>query len=259
MFPDIISCAETGNRIRQTVDHVVDSRMCDFKDLVTIQHNFPTLHLNQKMLYLQHNAETFFQDMDSATISSVNSQSVLHNYKAMLDHWQRKEFKNRDALVSFLRAEDYHYRSFLSHLNEYSSHDMAIIIQSTESLLSQVASDTRRYSLDWAEVVTYMSVRTNRRLIQNADTCLSGLSYSSMQNDRQAAMTLPMLLHPYTNLNQFTLGMRTPGQYAQLMDMGDKISIAINSQQCKQFIPASRFDSLPNKLIKEYIAFVMNH
>ncbi len=255
---DIISCAEIGNRIHHLVDHAVDDYKCDYKDLVILQHNFPTMHLNKKMLHLQQDADIFFQGMDSAFISSVDSKSAFRNYKAMLLRWQKQEFNNHDILRAFLKEEDYHYRSFLAHLYEYSSQDAATIIQGTEILLSRIFSDADRYSLDGDEVIVFMSVRVNRRLIQNTDVCLSNLTYSPVQNQRQAAMAVSMLLNPYTNFNQLTLGMRTPGQYAQLMDRGEKISLAINSIQGRQFMSDADFDNLPNKLIKEYVAFVMN-
>lgn len=254
---DIISCAKIGDRIHQTVDRSIDNYRCDFKNLLTIQHKVPTVHLNKKMLHLQHNAEVFFQGLDSVFIPSVNSVSAFHSYKSMLERWREKEFRNREVLMSFLREEDYHYRSFLSHLYDYSPQKPAAIIQETENLFSRISSDADRYSLDLDEVLVYLSIRTSRRQIQNTNVCLS--YFSSIQNEFQAAMTMSMLLNPYADFNPLTLGMRTPGQYAQLMNIGGKLPLAINSIQSKQFITISCLDSLPNKLIKEYVAFVMNN
>lgn len=72
-------------------------------------------------------------------------------------------------------------------------------------------------------------------------------------------LTVSMLLNPYADFNWLALAMRTSGQYGQLLEMSGKIPEAIHTMECKQLVSVLNIDSLSNKLIKEYIAFVMNH
>ena len=256
---DIIKCSQIGNRVNQSVNHIIDRQVCSLKDLVKIQYGFPVLCLNNQQLHFLYESELYFSGMDSIPIQSKGAKQVLNSYKDMLGRWLKREFRIRGDVMSFLKEEDYLYRQVLCHLYEYSSHDIIPIIRSTESLLVRMAADVKKYTLDWDEISIYMAVRTNRRLIQNADVCLSFIDRGALRTERQAMLTIPMLLNPYADFNQLVLAMRTSGQYDQLLEMSEKIPKAIHTIGCKQLVPISNIDSLSNKLIKEYIAFVMNH
>ena len=256
---DIIKCSQIGNRVNQSVNHIIDGQVCNLKDLIKIQYGFPVLRLNKKQLHFLHESELYFSGMDSIPVQSKGAKQVLKSYRDMLGRWLKREFRIREDVMSFLKEEDYMYRMFLCHLYEYSSHDMIPIIRSTESLLVRMAADVKKYTLDWDEVSTYMAVRTNRRLIQNTAVCLSYIDQGALRTERQAMLTVPMLLNPYADFNQLVLAMRTSSQYDQLLEMSENIPRAIHAMEYKQLVSISSIDSLSNKLIKEYIAFVMNH
>ena len=256
---DIVRCSQIGSRVHRTVNHIIDGQVCGLDDLVKIQYGFPLLCLNQKQLYFQHEGELYFNGMDSNPVQPKKAKQVLSGYKNMLGGWSQNGFRTREDIMSFLKEEDYYYRLFLCNLYEYSSHDMMPFIHSPENLLARMAADVRKYSLDWNEISIYMAVRTNRRLIQNATACLSSLDQGILQTKRQAMLTVSMLLNPYADFNWLALAMRTSGQYGQLLEMSGKIPEAIHTMECKQLVSVLNIDSLSNKLIKEYIAFVMNH
>lgn len=256
---DIVRCSQMGSRVHQTVNHIIDGQVCSLEDLVKIQYGFPLLCLNKEQLHFQHESELYFDGMDSNPVQPKKAKQVLSGYRNMLGKWSQNGFKSREDIMFFLKEEDYFYRLFLCNLYEYSSHDMIPIIHSTDNLLMRMAADVRKYSLDWNEVSIYMAFRTNRRLIQNATACLSFLDQGVLRTERQAMLTVPMLLNPYADSNWLVLAMRTSGQYDQLLEMSEKIPRAIHTMECKQLVSVSNMDSLSNKLIKEYIAFVMNH
>lgn len=256
---DIVRCSQIGSRIYRSVNYIIDGQVCNLEDLVKIQYGFPLLCLNKEQLYFQHESELYFNGMDSNPIQPQKAKLVLSSYRNMLERWLQNGFRAREDVMLFLKEEDYFYRLFLCHLYEYTSHDMMPIIHSTENLFVQMATDVDKYSLDWNEISTYMAVRTNRRLIQNAAACLSFLDQGVLRTEWQAMLTISMLLNPYADFNQLTLAMRTSGQYDQLLEMSVEIPKAIHAMECKQLDSVLNIDSLSNKLIKEYIAFVMNH
>jgi hypothetical protein len=95
-----------------------------------------------------------------------------------------------------------------------------------------------------------MTMRSNRRLMQNADTCLADIRRGKVQDQAQASAYLWMLLQPFFTLDDFALELMTEEQRADF----DRLTRAVPqvAERFKRQFPDIQWDvSEITQLIEE--------
>ena len=134
---------------------------------------------------LRRAAETvrpFFASLDGHPACRDDRRQVLSTYRALLAESIRDGIHSRDDLTAYIAREDAVFRGFLTHLHELGSSDVADIACDTERCCSQVFLAAGRGEIAWRDAMLFLAMRTGRRLIQNAHTCIDDI-----RNRRAAA------------------------------------------------------------------------
>jgi hypothetical protein len=155
----------------------------------------------------------FFSDLDRQPILQDSSRHLLLHYELYLRVQAEGGFKSKAEVLDFLRHEDILFRTFLTHLSGLGNTALGPIREGTEAAcraIMEVPPD----SLSHEETVVLMTMRSNRRLMQNADTCLADIRRGKVQDQAQASAYLWMLLQPFFTLDDFALEMMTEEQRA---------------------------------------------
>ena len=148
---------------------------------------------------LRRAAETvrpFFASLDGHPACRDDRRQVLSTYRALLAESIRDGIHSRDDLTAYIAREDAVFRGFLTHLHELGSSDVADIACDTERCCSQVFLAAGRGEIAWRDAMLFLAMRTGRRLIQNAHTCIDDIRNRRVKTPQQACAYIWMLLQP---------------------------------------------------------------
>ena len=147
------------------------------------------------------NARSFFSSLDSIPPLAVDGKGVLSAYRRLLARTLQNGIHDLTGLKSFIKDEDAVFRSFLKRLNSLAGENMSDITKDTEQCCSQVFIAAESKEIPYRDVMIYMAMRTNRRLIQNAAACLNDVLKGKAENKSQAWGYACMILQPYISMD----------------------------------------------------------
>ena len=84
----------------------------------------------------------------------------------------RNGIHSRNELITYITKEDAIFRAFLSHLHDFEGESMADITRGTEQCCSQIFLAAERKRLPIGRLCFNLTMRTNRRQIQNMQICI---------------------------------------------------------------------------------------
>ena len=254
---DLTRCAIIRNDITNEIIRLTDSQLHTYADIIDIQQSFNKSNLRDRYPDIFHNAELFFNELTGKTNTGKTAHVILTEYTDKLLLWESRGFSSKQDMLEFIKEEDRHFVSFLDHLYEYDSKSVQSIIMETNHISKLMFQAANAGTLNTTELKIYMGIRTNRRLIQNAIKCADAIRLEQVQTPVQAAMTISILLNPYSNYNQICTGIHTKKQIEELRSLGKQIPPLINHLKQQGLINELSIDSLPNKIIKEHILITM--
>ena len=254
---DIARCALTKNTITDKLLKLVDGQRRSYEDIIVIQQS-----LNEYNHFMANteaflNAKVFFKTIENNISKNTTSHQVLVQYINTLTLWNTKDISSLKDIQEFIKEEDFLFINFLNYLYQYNSEDVQAIIKATEKVTGHLYKSFANKKLSIKELKIYMAIRTNRRLIQNAAQCVEAIRSRRIKTPAQAAMTISMLINPYSNYNYMCIGLRTEEQIAKLNSIGKQIEPLVSQLRRERLIDELKTDSLPYKLIKEYIHIKM--
>lgn len=254
---DMTRCAVIRNEITNEIIRLANSQLHTYADIIDIQQSFNKQNLRGKYPNIFHDAECFFNDLTTKVHTEEKADEIMTEYANKLLYWKSKGFSSKQDMLKFIKEEDYLFISFLEHIYEYDSKSVQTIIMATDDISRLMFQAVNNGKLDIRELRIYMGMRTNRRLIQNATKCADAILLDLVKTPEQATMTLSMLLNPYSNYNRICTGIRTNKQIEELHYLGKQISPLITHLKQQKLIKENLTDSLPNKIIREYILITM--
>ena len=106
------------------------------------------------------------------------------------------------------------------------------------------------------ETITYMSMRTGRRLLLNAKVCHEKLKRGIVKDSQYANAYLWMMLQPYLSIDALAITMLTPEQIRLMTDMAKDYPAIISRLDSKHLIDRDVTTKIPNQLIRLYISTI---
>ena len=101
------------------------------------------------------------------------------------------------------------------------------------------------------EIVVLMTMRNNRRLLQNATTCVNDVHKLSFKDSNQATAYLWMLLQPWLSIESFSYTLLSQEEKESLEKMAVEMPQALSKLETGHF-PIDLND-LPSLLMKAYL------
>lgn len=198
-------------------------------------------------------AHRFFASMDSVPVFGLDNVSTIGRYEDILDDAARRGFRDKRDLFTFLRDEDKAFRSFLGHLPTLGDIPLAKVRDSSSALMKEMIGlclgDNPPFTT--SEVVILLTMRNNRRLLQNALQCVNDINNRKVKGGDQPAAYLWMLLQPWISFDGFALSLMSDAQ------VGVMRTLASETPKCIVRLGKPQFpidtEELPTLLIKTTI------
>lgn len=195
--------------IRKEMLRLTETWKYGYGDVLTIKDMTCAYKEDKELLEAVHEAEPFFNAMDSTSISVCDKSSILKRYRFFLNETKRSGINNKAELLKFIIQEDFLFRSFLAHLYEMDNEPLSDITKDTETICRNIFLAAKDGKISSKDVVVYMSMRTVRRLLQNSAECVENINRLEMKNKAQGNAYLWMIIQPFISIDQFSLATMT--------------------------------------------------
>lgn len=236
------------------LEALVDSKVRSFEDILTVRE---VLYEKQPMdsLFDSANARKFFASLDAATLPKLTKEQAVGSYTTLLKSYLKRGIKSQSDMQRFIRAEDLAFRGFLVHLHELGNVSLKNITGSTESVCELIFESASKGQMSSETPIIYMLMRTNRRIVQNAMTCLADIKEGRVTgDDEQAVVYLWMMMKPFFPMDELTLSLLTEQQKQDLRMLAHElpaVSASLNKGMGWSPLP---IEEMPNEIIKEYVS-----
>lgn len=226
--------------------------LADYLDVVRGLHDVEMDSLSRELAVSVHH---FYHEAGNAPIYRGGAKEVVRKYKRLLETALADGIRTKEDAIGFLRQEDVAFRSFLAHLPVLSQGQMPLdgITRDTEQVIRRIIglAETEPPVLGKSETVVLLTMRNNRRLLQNAEACLNDLQRGLVKGGGQAAAYQWMLLRPWLSLDGFACALMDERQILALESLAAKTSgvlAGLDTGDC-----LLKTDGLPALLIEAYI------
>ena len=165
-----------------------------------------------------------------------------------------QEISDKQQLLKYLEIEDRHFRTFLSHITDYSNMGLGNIIKNTKIICSQIFRSASNGRLQSDYTMVYMSMRTDRRLLQNATVCNDLLKAKKVKDGLKVNAFLWMVIQPYLSMDSFSITMMTEKQTKQYMSIAENYSQLIDNLAAVGLVDKETAQQLPMQITRLYIS-----
>lgn len=244
---------DINDSIRYEFLRLAETWKCSFNDLIRIKEGTTPFRDDTEIIDASQKASRFFLDLDTVKIAASKKQEAIYKYRIMLSEIEKEGINTSGDLMKFLIQEDVCFRSFLTHLYELDGDNISDITESTERICQQIFINARDGKLDKKQVVTFMSMRTVRRLLQNSTVCVKDIAHRKMRSEVQANAYLWMIIQPFMNIDQLAIAMITPEGRKELGYIADQLPKSTEFAKAFNIDQKSLSYLLPQQLLKMYI------
>ena len=249
----IEDCERTHDSIRMEFSRLALSNPCTYKDVLLVKEQVSP-HLKDAELH--HAAEAirpFFTSLDSHPAYPGNRQRILAAYRDVLTQTIDYGIHCIADLTIYIEKEDAVFRAFLSRLSDFDGVDLSDITHDTERCCSQVFLAAGRNDITYQDAMVYLAMRTNRRLIQNIQTCIDNIREKKVRTPAQAQAYIWMLLQPYSSMDGFCMALLSSEERRHLDTLAMQTSDAFEVLGKILQSGNNRLDELPGMLLEAFI------
>lgn len=235
------------------LERLIDSNPRIFKDYCHVLNKLSGLELPEEVGDLIASAHQFFHSMDSVTLRQVDKRHTILFYENTLDSALSHNISSKQDILHFLKAEDIAFRLFLGHLSSWGDISLNHIKVKTEARTKNIFEATARNQaiMSKSEIVILMTMRNNRRLLQNANACVTDVHKLNIKDTNQTTAYLWMLLQPWLSIDGFSYTLLSWEEKESLEKLAAEMPQAFSKLESGHF-PID-LNELPSLLMKAYI------
>lgn len=171
-------------------------------------------------------AVSFYQKLDEVP-TYPGLTETLTKYNNLLN--RTRPFKKEKDLLGFLGEEDRCFHSLMEHLSAVSQANLTILTEKTTNLFGRLYSSVGNKSDDVNDrTMLYLTLRFNRRIIENAIACREDILNNRKLDSTQKANYRWMLIQPYMSLDSYSIAALTDDQREDLQEISKELPTLLN-------------------------------
>ena len=163
----------------------------------------------------------FYEDLDDEKIYP-DAQTAVKQYRALFS--TIGTVKKENDLLRFMTEEDRCYRSILKYQTQIDIEEINEIADETESFFGNLQGAVSQQDTEQNNrLLTYLNVRINRRIIQNAETCVSDIQHKVKLDETARESYRWAILQPYLSIDKYMAAYLTKKQKKSLEEIGSRL------------------------------------
>lgn len=246
-------CERLHDSLRIEFSRLALSKPRTYQEVLMLKERLSPYAEDRELHRAAEGIRPFFASLDNHPACRGDKQQMLSTYRALLAETIHNGIHKRDDLTAYIKKEDAVFRAFLAHLHDFDGTDMADITRDTEQCCSQIFLAAERNEITYQEAMIYLAMRTNRRLMQNVQTCINDIRAKKVETPAQAHAYIWMLLQPYASLDGFSMALLSPGDRKKLDKFAAQTPVAFEALGKILQSEGSHLNELPGMLLEIFI------
>lgn len=245
--------ADIHDSIRYEMLRLTETWRYSYDDVLKIKERTSSFRDDKDLQQAVDDATPFFCSLDSVPLLTADKATLLNAYKTFLTEQKQQTFQSKEEMIAFLRTEDLYFRSFLSHLYEMEGESLTEITRDTEQICRSIFLSARDGHISARDAMVYMSMRTVRRLLQNAVACVTDITSNDMTSQAQGNAYLWMIIQPFISIDQFSIATLTPQEKSNFNYIISRLPKSARFAKAFDIEQRSLNYLLPQQLLKIYV------
>lgn len=210
-----------SDSIRHEITRLAFSKPRSLNDVMYLKLNTATEREKVKDSDTYKDAVKFYESLDKqGTYSSV--PMTLSAYYVLLK--SAKPFKQERQLIAFIAEEDKCFRSLMNNLSKIPNADLQNLTNATTAIFDDLYSSVGKRTDDVNDrTMLYLTMRFNRRIIQNALACKNDILNNQRLDREQRANYKWMLIQPFMAIDDYSTAVLTDSQRDKLLKLSEDI------------------------------------
>lgn len=203
----------------------------------------------QQNTKIYQEARSFYDSLDGSNV--YEKSKTLGNYHHLLRNAQ--SFKKEKDVLDFIREEDKCFRSLMAYLTSIPQDELQNITDETADIFNGLAQSILRSDVGQQERMrVYLTMRFNRRMVQNAMVCRSDIKRNIKLNELQLANYRWMIIQPFFSIDNDAMALITPSQENQLNELAKDLPSLLTYIDKTQSKTTQEESSKLSKVLVEY-------
>lgn len=246
-------CELLYDTIRTELSRLALSKPRTYKEVLMLKERLSPYAEDKELHDAAGKIRPFFASLDSRPAHKGDGPQILSAYRTLLAQTIRDGIHGLDDLTAYIEKEDALFRAILPYLHDSDGADVADITRDTERCCSQVFLAAGRREITYRDAMIYLAMRTNRRLIQNVQTCIDDIRNKKVGTPEQAHAYIWMVLQPYASSDGFCLALLSPDERKRLDKIAGQTPAAFETLRHILQSEDDRLEELPGMLMEIFI------
>lgn len=219
--PVALAFFTVSDSIRKEINRLAFTKPRSLKDVMYLKLNTAMERDKVKDSDTYKDAVEFYDNLDKqGTYSSA--AMTLSAYYILLK--SVSSFKTEQQLLAFLKEEDKCFRSLMNYLSKIPNSDLQQLSNATTSIFDNLYASVGKKADDVNDrTMLYLTMRFNRRIIQNALACRNDVLTNKRLDREQRANYKWMLIQPFMAIDDYSTAVLTDKQREELLTFTEEL------------------------------------
>ena len=244
----------TSDSIRANIQRLACSQDRSLKDILYIKNKTNPYRNDTSILKIKNEANTFYEQSCKKMTQPSTSEDAISAYRDFLFEEVQKDISTMHDFFRFIILEDMYFRGFLKNLSDYGSISLSEITSNTETICKKIYEAVSYEKLKPHEVVIYMAIRANNRLLLNARTCIDDIKCGKIKEHEQLTAYQWMIIQPFLSIDGFSVALLTESQINELERIANEFSVLRHQLESGNANTIIQCNELTQQILKIYIS-----
>lgn len=221
-----------SDSIRQELKRLAFSQPRSLRDVMYLKLNASPEREKLVKSETYKDAVDFYKKLDEQDIypSLARTLTVYNNLLK-----GAKPFKQEAQLIQFIAEEDRCFRSLMTYLSLVGNESLQKLTDATSRVFDGLYSSVGKKEDDVNDrTMLYLTMRFNRRVVQNALACKTDVEEGRKLNMLQRANYRWMLIQPFMAIDDYSTAALTSQQRELLLDMSSKLPTLLSKLEMQR-------------------------
>ena len=230
------------------------SKQRTFHDLLYLREQTSSHAGDEELMQAVKEAQPFFASLDSLPIyNNSGKQASLKRYLVFLQKSAKQGIHSKEDLLAFIKEEHLHFKFFLQYLPVFADDDIGDIRRTTEQCCREILRAADRKELSHKDAMIYLSMRTNLRLLRNAQVAINDLKSGRVKDEHTMHAYLLMMMQPFMSMDDLSVSVLSDKDKTDLYKIADALPKEMDSLAKKLHLDKQRLSDMPMLMMKIYV------
>ena len=170
-------------------------------------------------------AVDFYESLDDMSIYTSLAKT-LQEYDLLLKN--TGILKKENQLLEFIKTEDRCYRSLMANLSQVTQTQLEKLTNRTARIISVLYANVGKKNNEANDkAMLYLTMRFNRRIVQNMVACREDIAKEKKLNNTQRANYRWMLIQSYMGLDSYSIAALTEKQRKTMLNITKELPVLL--------------------------------